>query len=46
VADLGDDVLELNRRAESVFRAVDELIAQVSEIETPPADVVSAESAD
>ena len=46
VADLGDDVLELNRRAESVFRAVDELLVQVSEIEPPPAapaDVVSAD---
>lgn len=46
VADLGDDVLELNRRAESVFRSVDDLIGQVSDLETPPADVVSAESAD
>lgn len=42
VADLGDEVFELNRRAETVFVAVDELLAQVSEVEPPP-DVVSAD---
>jgi len=42
VADLGDEALELNRRAEDVFVTVDDLMARVEGVEAP-ADVVSAD---